>query len=782
MTGFKPSAVTLALLTLAAVASAQTTPATTELGRITVTGEGDKLGTGLMVDEEAAKAKSTVTKAQLEKMRPTSNPFQALTLLPGVNTTSTDATGLFGGTLRVRGFNSDQMGFTVNGAPVNDSGNFAVFPQEYVDIENLCELYLTQGATDTEAPHVGASGGNVGLSNCGPLETARWRYSTSLGQLDFRRNYLRADTGRIGDFKGFLSVSKAEVDKWRGLGGADRLHIDGGAEYQIGNASLSASLLYNTAINNNFAGATLAQYEAGGYDQDYSLRPPQHKPPSPGTADNDNSPTQATYYGYALNPFENYLLSGKASIPLTPSLRWDIEPYFWYGYGTGGTQQNTLAESSGGDRLGGGIPDLNADGDTLDTVLVYRGSVTNTHRPGLTSRVSFTLPGHRLMAGLWYERARHRQTAPATTIENAGRAADIWLSDPALLVRRLDGSLYQNRNWLTISTGRSVFLQDTMDLLDNRLTLVPGVSWREITRDFTNFANEGTNQGATYSVQQQYSKLLPSLGATFKANPAWQVFAGASKNMRVPSNFELSGGVASVTYTGGVPTASTLAITNRVKEETAWNFDSGVRFKGSMFRSSATVFYTRFKDRIARSYDPYQAMTVDMNVGDSATKGLELEFGTVPWRGFSLYASGTYTRSTIKNDLALTATTFAPTAGKQFPDTPKGMAALALQWAQGPYLVNLSGKYTSPRAVSLTNDQVLGGYTIIDLNAAYKLPNFFVLKAPTFRFNVSNLFDKRYYYGNLGSGSNIVTFSTPTSPIIANGAPRFSSVTFQADY
>ena len=147
MRTFKLNTVALAMFTMLGAAHAQQT---SEVGKITVTGEGDKLGTGLIIDEDTPKAKSTVTKAQLEKTRSSSNPFQALALLPGVNSTSQDATGLFGGSLRVRGFNSDQMGFTIDGAPVNDSGSFSVFPQEYSDQENLCEIFVTQGATDTE--------------------------------------------------------------------------------------------------------------------------------------------------------------------------------------------------------------------------------------------------------------------------------------------------------------------------------------------------------------------------------------------------------------------------------------------------------------------------------------------------------------------------------------------------------------------------------------------------------------------------------------------------------
>ena len=142
----RPHAVMIALLALnlAPVAMAQTS---SNVGTVTVTGEGDKLGNGLMIEEDSSKSKSTVTRAALEKARPTSNPYQLLELAPGVNTYNHDATGLFGGQLKVRGFNSDQLGFTINGAPVNDSGSFAVYPQEYTDTENLCEVFVTARPT-----------------------------------------------------------------------------------------------------------------------------------------------------------------------------------------------------------------------------------------------------------------------------------------------------------------------------------------------------------------------------------------------------------------------------------------------------------------------------------------------------------------------------------------------------------------------------------------------------------------------------------------------------------
>jgi iron complex outermembrane recepter protein len=779
MRTFTLNAVALAMLASLGAAHAQSA---TELNKVTVTGEGDKLGTGLLMEEDAPKARSSVTKAQLEKTRSSGNPFQALSLLPGVNSSSFDATGLFGGNLRVRGFNSDQMGFTINGAPVNDSGNFAVFPQEYVDSENLCSLYVTQGAPDTDAPHVGASGGNVGIQTCAPENVQRTRIALSGGQLGYFRTFARVDTGKLGDFKAFLSGSLTRANKWKGPGRADRKHIDAGAEYDLGAGNrLTASLLYNRAVNNNFQAFNQADWASRGYYADFSATPPQHVTPVRGTRQADVAPNPA-YYGYALNPFENYLLSAKASFGLTERLRLDVQPYFWYGYGTGGVQQNLVNESSSATSVHRGIADINGDGDTLDTVLVYRGSLTRTYRPGVNTSLTYLVDNHKINGGVWLERARHRQTQPATRVDNAGNVADIWLGGNLLTYQ--DGSDYNGRNWATVSTGESVFIQDTIDLFSNKLQVTPALSYRRINRKFDNFGNSGANAAADYKVDATYSKVLPSLALSLQATDRLQVFGSVAKNFRAPSNFEYGNIGKGVTVVNGVGSYTSLqALT--IKAEQSLNIDLGARYKGDMFRGSATAFYNKFKDRIASSYDPNEQITRDTNVGGSTTKGLEVEAGTVPWKGLSAYGSLTYTRSTIDDDLISgTPQITYPTSGKQFPDTPKGMAAVSLQWADGPYLVNVAGKYTTGRALTLVNDVVIPGYTTFDLNTAWKLPNpgGTGFKNPIIRLNVTNIFNRQYFLANSGSGSNIQIANSLGTPFYYAGAPRFTSLTFQVDY
>jgi iron complex outermembrane receptor protein len=123
-----------------------------------------------------------------------------------------------------------------------------------------------------------------------------------------------------------------------------------------------------------------------------------------------------------------------------------------------------------------------------------------------------------------------------------------------------------------------------------------------------------------------------------------------------------------------------------------------------------------------------------------------------------------------------------------FPDTPEWMYAASVQYASGPYLAALSGKYTGKRYTTLVNDEYLDAYTVFDLNAGYRFENGTFFKSPTVRLNVSNLFNKNYLIANSGSGSSITTSTTAAStqgggiPSYYVGAPRFVSMSFSTDF
>lgn len=761
---------------------------TVRLGTITIVGQGDKLGTGQILNEDTVKGRSTVTKDATEKDRATGNSYQALAILPGVNTFNHDATGLFGGGFTMRGFGADQIGFTINGVPVNDSGSYSVFPQEYTDQENTCTQSIAQGNPDIESPHVGATGGGVSITSCDPTDARRFRVSQTLGQLSLSRSFLRVDSGRFANNKAkmFMSYSHTQADKWKGSGGAKRDHIDAAFSLDLSpDNRILGSVMYNKAVNNNIQTFSLTQLNTLGYYADYSPTfTPGHLTPVNGTAQVETGPrSPQQFYKLAYNPFENAIISLSGSFKLMENTYLKVQPYLWYGYGTGGVQQRALSETgflnTTTGRIGAGV-DLNGDGDTLDTIIVANSSVTKTNRPGVTTEISHLFGNHQFKLGLWYERAEHRQTGPAVGVDANGNPVDQWLRDGRLL--RPDGSEFNSRNWLTISPSYQLYASDTFSFMNDRGLLQVGVRAPQITRKFTNTANEGgstVNFNSNYSFEKKFNDVLPQIGVRFNLDREQQVFANIGKNFRAPPNFAFAPTSGNITLVNGVA-----VLTGDIKAETSINTDIGYRFQSKAFSFSATAFNTDFKDRQANAFDPITLKSIYTNAGKARTRGVEMEAGTVPINGWSVYGSLTIQKSKVLNDIRSSATAVLPTTGKQFALTPQMLAGLSLQYSNGPLYARLKGKKTGRQYATLMNDEEVPSYMTADFDAGYKFNDFGFVKSPLIRLNVSNIGNSKYRNPSSGTVLNAKPVGTQSAGSVFYylGAPRFFSVTLSADF
>ena len=747
--------------------------------QVTITGK--KVGMGLMVQESAPKARSTINAEELAKQRPTGNAYQALELMPSVNSFNYDATGLFGGGLSLRGFNSDQIGMTINGVPVNDSGSFSLYPQEFVDQENTCTEFVTQGSTDVDSPQIGASGGIIGITTCDPSKEKRFRVAQTIGALNMYKTYMRYDTGMLSDEKTrlFISASHAYADKWKGAGGGDRYHVDMGFRTDIDRFnSISGTVLMNRELNNNINSITLSDLAKHGYYYDYSTTFIGHAAPTPGTAGSD--PSQASgdsYYQLSQNPFQNVIASVTGKFRINENTDVKILPYYWYGFGTGGVQQKLMSESgflnSATHTDTAGV-DLNHDGDTKDKVIVATSSVTRTNRPGITGSVTHTIDNQQILAGFWIERADQDQFGPMVAVDANGNPTDIWLRNGRIL--RPDGTPYESRDWHTISTAYQFFAQDTVSLMNDKLTLNIGMRAPTMKRQFTDKASEG-EPTAGYTIDRTYHDFLPQIGVKYQIDHDNQLFASLAKNMKVPGNFAYAT-TGNVVIVNGQPTMPV-----DVKQETSYNLDMGYRLQTDTVTAQATIYAVDFKDRLASTTDPVTLNSTLVDAGKVRSTGAEFEIGNTPIHGWSAYTSLGYINSQIRNDI-MSSGVALPTNGKQMTDTPKWKAGISGQYETNSWYVRLKGKYTGQEFATMTNDQSVAGYTTYDFDAGYQFPNAGMFKKTTLRLNVSNITNKQYLSPSSFNVLNAVAVGAAGAKSVYYylGAPRFVSVSLQTDF
>lgn len=809
-------------LAVPAMAQQKTSDQTTNIGEINVQARGSEgqPGGGYIIPEDSPKERSTVTVQAIEHQPASSNVFQLINRLPGVNAESTDATGLFGGQLSIRGFNSDEVGFSIDGVPLNDSGNGAIFPQEYVDTENMQEVDVAQGAPDADQAQAYSIGASVTLIPKDPADKFNIQLIQSAGQLNFFKSFIRVDSGDImgTGLKAFISYSKAQTDKFKGPGFADRDHVDFGTTYEFGNGSkISLFSIFNDAVNNSFQTASLAQVAQFGRGFDYESQYPGNLTPGPGAQNENTAPAgfpsdypgftynRNNYYKLRINPFKNEIAYLKADINILDNLHATIQPYYWNGYGNGGGtaylgESNVHGYTLFGTAVPGAKIDLNGDGDTLDNLLFYNPSITSTQRPGVNAKFIYQpVDWDTIRVGINFDHARHHQTAPYSRVNPDGTPISVWGDSGDLTYA--NGQLVQRRDQLTFNDQTVAYFENTTSLLNDQLKIVAGIKRQETVRSGNNYLPEAIATGNNTIIHPEidYLNYLPELQVGYKITPEHQVFFNIQKNARVPSNFTL--------YEAPAVSANASFIGSQI-QETAWNLDLGYRYQDENVYANIDLFATNFQHRQLQFRTGQDVVdAVNYNIGAVHNRGVEAEAGTAkPIDGWSLYGSVTYVKSTIQSDLPIalpggTLLLDIPTYGKVYPNTPRFMISGAFEFeppALPGVFVGLSPKYTTSRYTTLLDDEKLAGYLNVNFFAGYHVPDGWLgpLHDTTIQFNITNLLNRDYLffgYGNSNSGISAkgVTIPNPATgkPVTVSttnfyniGAPRFFSVKLTTNF
>ncbi|GBO50486.1 Fe(3+) dicitrate transport protein FecA [Pectobacterium versatile] len=731
MKPFKLSGVCLSVVGALLAGSALAEEAT-DVGTINV--QGQPLGAGLMVQEDSAKSRSTVTKDALDKMPAAGNAIDKLKYTAGLNVSSNDASGLSGVSYTMRGMSADQVGLSSDGIPVNDSGDYAVYPNGMGDPENLEQIFVTQGSSEMDGPHIGASGGNIGLVSHRPAKEFGGFVKQTFGSNNLSKTFARLETGKHNGFSSWLSYSYTDSDKWRGAGysRADKVEWNGLYEHENGHSS-SLIVKYNQQDTINYSTLSKQQFEQNGRKMDYATTPVY------------NSRGQISqYYKLNRNNFETLNVTFTQKLQLRDNLALTLQPYYFSTNGGSFGSGSASVLSATSDRAG------NYDLSNLTSNTYYRPSWTETWRPGITTKLKWDLNDeHSLDIGYWFERARQRQTQPFIPIQSDGNPVNVsGKPGDANQITDANGKVVQGRNQFTVTPAHKIWIQDTW-FFSPEWTFTGGLAYQHVERD-------GTNLGSLYNVAEKknkkYHEFLPSFNAAYRINTENQVFYNITRNMRTPPNYVLYNVGDSI----------------NTKPELSWNQELGWRFQDEDMLLSASLFFIRFTDRQISSRNAAGDYEM-INAGKVENKGLELEWsGKLP-HNFNYFAAYTYTDTTQKNNLA-TGGSQLPTTGKQVANAPKNMLNLGLGYDDGLYYAGVNSRYVGSFYGDMTNDEKIGGRTVFDLSAGVYLPvDKKIVKSATLRFGVNNLFDKEYL-----DSARSVSFNSRSYNGVSAGTPFYN--------
>ncbi|MBL8555864.1 MAG: TonB-dependent receptor [Phenylobacterium sp.] len=456
-------------LLISGAAFAQST-GTAIVEELVVTGStGPKNLDGAIVAIEEPKSRASITDEFISRQAPGGTILDAINILPGVNFTNNDAYGSAGGDVVIRGFDSQRVALIQDGVPLNDSGNYAIFPNQQLEPDLIAQATVNLGTTDVDSPTAAAAGGTINYITKRASEEFGIRAEVGAGSDDFQRYYGTIESGAIGPFGTKMWVSgvytrndlvKPKNSPLSPNGKIQKKQFNARIDQDFGDIG-EASLIFNYNENrNNFINRlSLATFgrqgvTAAGAPDTTMVSPLTCVRPTPanGTAQVDNSTGFACatgYYDFNINPSNTGNIRGLSKWNLGETLTLTVDPSFQYVLANGGGVQLFSERDAQlrGNTAAVGV-DLNGDTDTLDSVYVYRPNTTNTRRYGVSSSLIWKFADNQsFRVAYTFDRAKHRQTGDAGpigsdgTVENVfggkdGEGAKILLPDGTNLRRR----------------------------------------------------------------------------------------------------------------------------------------------------------------------------------------------------------------------------------------------------------------------------------------------------------------------------------------------------------
>ena len=729
---------------IAAPAYAQAAPAEDDAaaGEIVVFGKGETRQVQTLNVEDIAAA------------APGTSPLKVLEKLPSVSFQSANALGTneWSTRIAVRGFNQNQLGFTLDGVPLGDMsyGNFnGLHISRAISSENIGRATLQQGAGSLHTPSSSNLGGAIEFASRAPTDDMGADLQASFGSENAYRVFGRLDTGDLGGgLKGYISVARIDAPKWKGTGKQEAWQFNSKVTMPVGaNGSFTVFLNHSNFKDDDYMDTSLYLVNRFGWDWDYLRNDYTTARAIAANLQNGiycaNYPGYSqqicgddTYYdGYGLR--KDWLAGANLSVDLSDTVSVELTPYYHSnrGLGTWWTPYNATP---------GGAP------------FSVRSTIYDINRGGITGAVTAKLGNHEFKVGGWYERNDYtlqRRLFPLANGPTSSIGPREWPTNSFTT---------QFRYFMNIDTYQ-YFIQDTWQVTD-RFKINAGFKGlqNEIRNVYDTTSNSSLASRDTSGKLVAKDMFMPQVGLNLELSDTVEAFASYAENMR-----------AFTTQPFLTNQAGFQAIENTVRPETSWTIEGGFRFNMGSFTGSLAGYHVKFKDRLL-SVQPCPSVvgcpSILSNVGSVTTNGVEFAGTFKITSALSLFGSYAYTDA--KYDQDVLSGVLYPTKGKQAVDTPKHLLNAELAYDDGNFFAKIGMNYQSRRYYTYTNDNSVPGRTLVDASIGYRFgEGDSMLSGLEIQLNATNLFDKRYI-ATLGQNGLAFTDPTGTLQSMLVGAPQ----------
>lgn len=702
---------------------------------------------------KSVRTSNSLSPEEIGDSAPGTSPLKLINLLPGASYTGSESFGAYewGNDLSIRGFSGGQIGATLDHIPLG-SNHFwyysGIEAHRAIIAENLDRITVTPGSGALDVASYNALGAAMQLSSRMPEREFSARAGQMVGQRNAYRTYASLDSGEMDNgMSAYFSAATATSGKWKGMASPgqspwDMFNRDDGnavtgagarwgnyhdqlnlkAFMPLAKHSLTLFYAYSDKRENDYADLTLPVYRQSGRNFDnYS-----------DWRDAIRDVNEDAYFGSAMSYRNDHLLALTGSFQLGGNSQLEVTPYLHRDWGNGDWH---IPYSENGAMTG----------------MKFRRSKLYLDRSGINGQLTINQGKSRWSAGLWLEESRFKRQRYLYDLYD-------WQTSPAVNLDSTVATLLDRR--YNMHTAQLFLRYDTPVV--ERIKLSLGAKTMRIKTDFTDLLGAYSNN--TLVTDKPF---LPQVGINWQINVGEEIFAYYAENASALP----------------ITAFTTRNFNPDIKPETSRTLETGWRSRSRRWEASASAYWISYRDRLLQIANCTLLGTCPSllaNVGSVRTSGAELSLTSRLTSEFSWHNALSYNDSRYLDNY-VSAGSSVPTADKMVVNSPRRQFATALSYRWDAFFARLSGKYTSERAASYTNDLKVPGFALWSLAAGYERNHFLGLREFRAQFNVENL-SNRDYLATLGAAGYYASDPTGTSTYAQVGAPRLAYVSMTGKF
>lgn len=710
-----------ALIASPAMAQQANLPAETETteGEIVVFGQGETR----QVQEISSK--------ELLILAPGTSPLKAIEKLPSVNFQSADPFGTYEWSSRVsiRGFNQNQLGYTLDGIPLGDStygNNNGLHIGRAIISENIGVTRVSQGSGSIGTQATNNLGGTLEFFSADPSDGFGVDANLTYGSENTIRGFGRVNFGEADGIRGFISGVYHNAEKWKGGGDQRNWQINAKAIIPVGVAEFDAYFAYSDRAEQDYQDLSLEMIARLGYDHDNyfpdyatAIRAAQGIFAAP-----INNLDDSYYDASGLR--KDTLAAYGLTAPLGDGVTFKIKAYYHdnTGQGTWGTPY---------------VPSPNG------VPMSIRTTEYDIQRGGVFSSLNAEVGDHEITVGGWYEHNDFTQARRFYAYES--------LTTPGRDHTKFQRNPFFTQWLFDFNTDTlQYYVQDKISLGDLTINL----GWKGFQ---VNNEADPRIQGALAAGKIKSTDWFqPHAGVAYKLTDKAEIFGGFTQVTRAFVSSATSGPF-STTQAG-----FNALIARGLKPEESDTYELGARYNDSVFNGVIGIYYVNFRNRLLGVQTGAGIVgnpAILQNVGSVRSIGFEAAGDLRLGGGLTLFASYSYTDASYRDDV-VTPTAIIPTKGKDVVDTPKHLLRGEIAYDSDSFFGRIGANYMSKRYFNYLNDRSVSSRVLVDATIGYRFD--MGMRTPIeLQLNATNLLDKKYVstigsngFGNSGDNQTLL--------------------------